>query len=345
MKINHTNYEEFLLLYIDGELSVAMQQQVELFIEQNPIISTEFNLLLNAKLQLEDLSFGDITPLLKNENAEIGLNNYEEKFLLYVDNELSNTENKNIETYVLQHPTLQPVFTSLKQTKLPVEIISYPNKKELYKKEKNIVFYFQKFAVAAIFIGIIAFTWNIIYSNKKQETIVKAENKKVEANAKSVIILQKEFSNNLASKTINNNNKKRELIVLKQPTVTTQNTTIEIVKQNLSTPIKNENIPNNTLVANQLPNSNNDIVTNQTKPTNPELNNAVSTNQATNSEISNTKVEAVAVVYKTLDEDDDENTTPKNQSKIKKLLSKAAKIINPESKADNDSKKIFAVNL
>ena len=144
MNINKNNYQEFLLLYIDGELAVDVEKEVEFFIAQNANAKQEFDLLLATKLQLDEVSFGDISLLLKNENVEISVNNYEEKFCLYVDNELSKNDRKKVETYVLQHPTLQADFTTLNKTKLPLQTIEYRNKKELYKKEKTIIFYLQK---------------------------------------------------------------------------------------------------------------------------------------------------------------------------------------------------------
>ena len=132
MNINRNNYEEFLLLYIDGELSADVEKEVDAFLESNADVKQEFDDLLNTKLQMEDVSFGDVSCLLKSEEKSIGLNNYEDKFLLYVDNELSDQEKKAVETFVLQHPTLQSTFTTLKNTILPLESIKHPNKEELY---------------------------------------------------------------------------------------------------------------------------------------------------------------------------------------------------------------------
>jgi len=80
MNINRNNYEEFLLLYMDGELSAEIEQEVNIFLESNSDIKQEFDDLLNTKLQPEDIAFGDISCLLKSEEASISLNNYEEKF-------------------------------------------------------------------------------------------------------------------------------------------------------------------------------------------------------------------------------------------------------------------------
>ena len=94
MNINTNNYQEMLLLYIDGELDVDAQKLVEIYIEQNTYAKQEFDALLDAKLQIEDVKFGDISSLLKTENEDIRLSNYEENFLLYVDAELTTNQRK-----------------------------------------------------------------------------------------------------------------------------------------------------------------------------------------------------------------------------------------------------------
>ena len=76
MNINRLNYEEFLLLYIDGELSSTQQKEVELFLEQHTDIQQEFNDLFDTKLQADEMSFGDVSTLLRKESDSISLNNY-----------------------------------------------------------------------------------------------------------------------------------------------------------------------------------------------------------------------------------------------------------------------------
>lgn len=165
MNINRHNYEEFLLLYVDGELPAAQAKELECFVEQNPDIQQELNSLLDAKLQAEDIPFGDISVLLQEERDAINANNYQEHFLLYVDNELSAQQRKQTETFVLQHPHLQTNFTTLNKTKLPNETIEYTNKPKLYKRERTVVFYLQRLAVAAAFIGAMFFVWVIAGKN------------------------------------------------------------------------------------------------------------------------------------------------------------------------------------
>ena len=156
--INRNNYEEFFLLYVDGELDAMQQMAVENFVQQNPDLAVELEMILNTKLAPEAIEFDNKENLIRTEGNSINETNYEEHFLLYIDNELSAAKREEVEMYVLKHPQLQDEFMTLKQAVLTPELISYGNKQDLYRKEKRRIIYLKpwRFAAAAIFIGICA---------------------------------------------------------------------------------------------------------------------------------------------------------------------------------------------
>jgi len=134
--INRNNYEEYLLMYLDGELSPSDIKMVEAFLETNPDIKDECLLLQQTILQPETIEFPAKHTLYRKAEG-ISLINYHEYFLLYIDNELSLSEKQSVETFVLQNPKLQDEFTLLKQTVLPKEHIVFENKEILYRKEEK----------------------------------------------------------------------------------------------------------------------------------------------------------------------------------------------------------------
>lgn len=175
MLINQHNYGEFFLLYVDGELSAADKQAVEQFAQANPGLVDELEMLTQMKLPDEVFSFDDKHSLYRYAANEISLNNYEEHFLLYVDNELDADSKEKVETFVLQHPAIQESFTLLKQTRLQAETIVFPDKESLYKKETKVrpVFYLQWVAVAAAVIGMVVLARTLFPTETSKQTIAK----------------------------------------------------------------------------------------------------------------------------------------------------------------------------
>ena len=50
MNINHHNYEEYFILYMDNELGSDARRMVEAFVQQHPELKGELDLLLQYKL-------------------------------------------------------------------------------------------------------------------------------------------------------------------------------------------------------------------------------------------------------------------------------------------------------
>ena len=78
MNINRHNYEEFFLLYVDNELSAADRNAVELFVQRNPDLEKELQLLQQSIVTDDTIVFGDKNSLLKTDELAI----LQEKLLL-----------------------------------------------------------------------------------------------------------------------------------------------------------------------------------------------------------------------------------------------------------------------
>ena len=169
ININQHNYEEFFLLYVDGELSATEKQAVEHFVQANPGFATELAMFQQMQLPAETVVFDDKFLLYRNGIGEINHENYEEEFLLYIDNEMAPHSREKVETFVLQNPALQEAFTLLKKTKLAPETIQFHNKQLLYRNERKEkpVFYigWQHMVIAASLLGIAVLVWTLIPEN------------------------------------------------------------------------------------------------------------------------------------------------------------------------------------
>jgi len=210
MNINKNNYEEYFLLYADNELSKAERKMVEIFVQENPEYKEEFCMLkltINSpdeEVKLEDKSF-----LMKKEASSINEKNYEEIFVLYHDNELTEKEKQETENFIARHPGLKAEFELIGKAKLiPESLIVYPDKKELYRKEKpgKVVplFVWRSFA-AAVFIGF-GLWISVPYfknHNPKPSVVAKINTaKKPEATTKVVTTEPKKEQTQVASSSV-----------------------------------------------------------------------------------------------------------------------------------------------
>ncbi|MDI3318700.1 hypothetical protein [Pinibacter soli] len=165
MEINRHNYEEYFLLYIDNELSVADRTSVDVFVEQNPDLRPELEALRQSLfLPEEKIVFPGIAGLFKNENAAtIDANNCEEYFVLYHDGELTASDEKLVEDFVLDHPQHKADFELIQKARLEADqTIVFENKQVLYKREKTekvIYFTWLRWSAAAAVIVIAGLLW------------------------------------------------------------------------------------------------------------------------------------------------------------------------------------------
>ncbi len=192
MNINRNNYEEYFLLYADKELSAEEKSMVEMFVQQNPDLEEEFVMLQQSvvkpdnTIELKDKSF-----LFKKEVLQqaqyINQNNYEEKFLLYTDNELSLSEIEETEKFALSNSSLQNEFTLLQQVKyIPDTTIVFPDKSFLYKNEDNgkVIPFRWKTLAAAVLLGIGLWTGiSYLQENKTKSDVATSQPVPKENNA------------------------------------------------------------------------------------------------------------------------------------------------------------------
>ena len=173
MNINRNNYEEYFLLYVDNELNAVEREAVEVFVMQNADLRGELNMLQETVLRADKkVSFFNKAELMKSSAPANPVNetNYEEYFILYGDDELSNEEKDFVEQFVYRHPQHQLAFELLQGIRFTADTsVVFPDKQSLYRSEKDervIVMRWWRIAAAAvvlIFLGVA--TW--MYSGNK----------------------------------------------------------------------------------------------------------------------------------------------------------------------------------
>jgi len=366
--INRDNYEEFFLMYVDGELSTTDKETVEAFVQLHPDLQEELAMLQQTVLLPEgDIVFADKNLLFKH--AESNNIATEEQRLLYIDNELATQEKAALETALLTNANLQKDLALLRQTKLPSENIACPNKEALYKEEKKrrvVYMRWQYMAAAAIIIGLVATVYFVAPSGKASDTkfasVDGTKKQTTPATLPSTITKPTETTvaippknevaiTTLASNTTNKATKKtpvtQAVVITQQQSVVVTNTSKPFkdgAQEFLTSPSKN--VENNIAgaVTNPANNrNNNSIAKNEQKdPLSP------STPLATNA-LNTTNMAAQQVVYKELDTDSDDKSLlvgsiEINKDKLRGFLRKASKLFGNKQKNDDDSKSSLATN-
>ncbi|MBS1933070.1 MAG: hypothetical protein JST96_03655 [Bacteroidetes bacterium] len=165
--ITRNNYEEYFLLYTDNELSGAERKAVEEFAEANPDLKEELMALQQSVFKPDQhLVFENKESLMKHtaHNSFINQNNYEEYFLLYTDNELNETQKKEVELFAATNPALKEDLDILLQTRPePDTAIQFKNKEVLFRKEKDervIPIFWLSVAAAVAIILVLFFVFN-----------------------------------------------------------------------------------------------------------------------------------------------------------------------------------------
>jgi len=147
--IDPTNYQEFFLLYVDGELTSVQSDAVEIYAAAHPYLQEELNVLLATKLEAETFSFNDKESLF-SQNIMAGS---DESLLLYIDNELSPAETIKTEQRISEDVHYGELYRQMKAAKLDgEEVITYPDKKELYRSTGSKVrpLFWMRIAVAIV---------------------------------------------------------------------------------------------------------------------------------------------------------------------------------------------------
>lgn len=158
MEINRNNYEEYFLLYADNELTDYEKIEVLKFIRENKDLEDEFRMIQDTICKPDNVLMENKANLLRSNEVDLITDkNYEEIFVLYHDGELNDQEKSKTELFVSLNPHFKKEFDVTGIAKLlPDNSISFPGKKDLYKREKAgrvIPLIFWRSVAVAVFIG------------------------------------------------------------------------------------------------------------------------------------------------------------------------------------------------
>lgn len=162
MDINRHNYEEYLLDFIEGNLSEEGVRAVNSFFEKNPDLKIEAEDLLNCKLVTETYHLKNKEFLKKDLATDIeGISKFEQLSVAFLENDISVDEEMQLDSLIKTSDSRLYEHSTLQKTKLSInKDIKYPNKAQLKHfqltaNRKKIYFISSMAASIAIFLGLI----------------------------------------------------------------------------------------------------------------------------------------------------------------------------------------------
>jgi hypothetical protein len=133
VEINRSNYEIWIIDWIDGNLIDMQIEQLKLFLSKNPDLKKEFDELAIVPLTSSEKSFPD-KDLLKKSTADLSGSQFEYLCIAYLENDLSNDQQTELFEIIGQDREKKRSFELLQKMRLSPADISYNYKHRLKKR-------------------------------------------------------------------------------------------------------------------------------------------------------------------------------------------------------------------
>ena len=158
MKINRDNYEAFFIDYLEGNLDESVVNDFIEFIQQNPDLKQEMELLGSVSLPVEEFEFEKKEKLYREKYDSKEEFNW--AVIAEMEEDLAKEEQAAFEDYLSRHPERQKEADLFRKTKLEAdESVTFRKKKQLYRRStaKTILLWASRVA-AVLLLAIAAYT-------------------------------------------------------------------------------------------------------------------------------------------------------------------------------------------
>lgn len=173
MKPDRTNYEIWILDYLDGRLNEEQTCLLMKFLDENPDIREELSFLAEFNITPEDKKY-PFKNKLKKSITDLPEDQFELLCVSALENDISSEETEELMQYLESRPEKRNIFNQIQKIKLHPPVVEFRNKNKLRKRgiaEKTIRFLFPVLSAAAcFFIAIWIFTSDEI-NNKNNNNI------------------------------------------------------------------------------------------------------------------------------------------------------------------------------
>jgi len=133
MQIDKSNYEIWLIDWLDGNLNDSQIEQLELFLKENPYLKEEFEELTTFRLSSPETLFQHKNQL-KKTSRDLSESQLEFLSVAYLENDLSPEEKKDLLESVDQDKEKKNSFELIQKMKLHPFKLPYIHKNKLFKR-------------------------------------------------------------------------------------------------------------------------------------------------------------------------------------------------------------------
>lgn len=241
MQIDRSNYEIWIIDWLDGNLNNSQVEQIKLFLNKNPDLMDEIEDLANISIKPSYKSFQN-KGLLKKSTADIPLSQFEYLCVGYLENDLSEDQLIELKEIIDRDAGKKRTFELIQKSRLSPVTINYKHKNLLVKRtaaQKVIRLSIIGLSAAAA-IALIFMTYLIIPRNLSDKTSTIAQNNPVD------ISLPKPVTEIVSDKittekdTVQTKKQRGKLLAVVQKGIN------EVSKQNITIPALVDSLVRNT---------------------------------------------------------------------------------------------------
>ncbi len=130
MELDRTNYEIWLIDWLDGNLDEKQVAQLEQFLRENPDLKAEFEELNSLTLKPSMQAFTGKRDLKKTP-SDLASSQFELLCVAFLENDISGSERSELMEYVKNDPEKKRTFDLIQKTSLTPPVLMYTKKNRL----------------------------------------------------------------------------------------------------------------------------------------------------------------------------------------------------------------------
>jgi|WetSurMetagenome_2_1015567.scaffolds.fasta_scaffold00585_12 hypothetical protein len=133
MQIDRSNYEIWIIDWLDGNLNIHQAEQLKLFLDANPDLRVEFDELSNVNIKPKGNPYPNKNQL-KKETTDLPVSQFEYLSVGYFENDLSKDQEAELLEIIDKDSRKKSVFELIGKTRLSPVPLSYKHKNLLIKR-------------------------------------------------------------------------------------------------------------------------------------------------------------------------------------------------------------------